>query len=751
MGAESTTDIQINLRGTADTSAAKNEYDSLFADLKAGVVDALSGQGVDSKFISHVADEFDRLNKELKETGASGDVVAEKIAHMQANLVAAAEAEERRVRQLKVNFEVALEEKDLQEQAAAQQRMRRSEDQLAMEAEGRELKKNTELLEQEVMARLKAERVQRESATAAKSVGTAMQGTKRDIAGATLQAAQFADDMQYGLRAVTNQIPQLAMALGLGTGVAGILGIAAVAVNLLWNKFGGAKDAKAETDKVTESLAAMRESLQNAGKASEEVFKKDLAKYTADVDRSTHAWETSASVIEKILGYHNELASLQNKMANSQLEIQRQNALGAANTDDERKAVNTQFDSRKAALNDAGEIEQAKRNLAAQQAHDEMLRRKSDAAADTNIDAQGRLGQAKKDQKGFVDQFGDQSDQGRRVREAEAAQQKLKELQENQRKVEALLNSGGYERAQDRAPMEDKLAEIKGQVDAAAKDRDVKNTGIAGDKAALESGKGLKFDGLNDDAKKAEKEGDASSAAALVKLQAEALKRQQQIEEELKFYQDAVVKATADLAKIREEEVESERALVTKKMAVQAAELKDSEDFVKAGTAKVIADKEAAEKQAKKDREERARKLENDAKAAEQRGDHDDAQKLHTQAERAKLPADATAEQKRQVELEAKERAAKAKPTTISAGGVTDPLTNLAASLGPAGAELGKAVNKLKDGADSKELQAVLNHLTELTPMIEREFGANEQTKKKLADVEKQLASLKSQLRSTQL
>ena len=242
--------IKINIVTTADPGGvqqARSQYDELFDDLKKGVTSALSGQGVDSKFIGHVADEFDRLNKELKETGASGDEVAAKIAKMQGQLVAAAEAEERRVRQLKVNFQVALEEKELQEQAAAQQRMRRSEDQLAMEAEGRELKKNTELLEQEIMVRLKAERVTREAATAAKGVGTAMQGTKRDIAGALLVGAQFADDMQYGLRAVTNQLPQLAAAFGLGAGVAGVIGIAAVAVNLLWAKFGGAKDAKAET------------------------------------------------------------------------------------------------------------------------------------------------------------------------------------------------------------------------------------------------------------------------------------------------------------------------------------------------------------------------------------------------------------------------------------------------------------------------------------------------------------------------
>jgi hypothetical protein len=47
--------------------------------------------------------------------------------------------------------------------------------------------------------------------------------------------ASFADDMQYGLRAVVNQIPQVTMAFGMGAGLAGAISIAAVAVNQLVN------------------------------------------------------------------------------------------------------------------------------------------------------------------------------------------------------------------------------------------------------------------------------------------------------------------------------------------------------------------------------------------------------------------------------------------------------------------------------------------------------------------------------------
>jgi hypothetical protein len=50
-----------------------------------------------------------------------------------------------------------------------------------------------------------------------------------------LLVGQFADDVQYGLRAVVNQIPQLVGAFGGGAGLAGAIGIVAVAANQLVN------------------------------------------------------------------------------------------------------------------------------------------------------------------------------------------------------------------------------------------------------------------------------------------------------------------------------------------------------------------------------------------------------------------------------------------------------------------------------------------------------------------------------------
>ena len=46
------------------------------------------------------------------------------------------------------------------------------------------------------------------------------------------------DDMQYGFRAVVNNIPQVVYMMGGGAGLAGVLGITAVAVNVMMNRWG---------------------------------------------------------------------------------------------------------------------------------------------------------------------------------------------------------------------------------------------------------------------------------------------------------------------------------------------------------------------------------------------------------------------------------------------------------------------------------------------------------------------------------
>ena len=87
-----------------------------------------------------------------------------------------------------------------------------------------------------------------------------------------LQAAYAADDLQYGLRGIVNNVPQLAQAFGLSASWAGGLAILAVGLNqlmpLISEAFGGMKELKEVSADV----------LQNAGQAALNILEKQKAR-----------------------------------------------------------------------------------------------------------------------------------------------------------------------------------------------------------------------------------------------------------------------------------------------------------------------------------------------------------------------------------------------------------------------------------------------------------------------------------------
>ena len=61
----------------------------------------------------------------------------------------------------------------------------------------------------------------------------------KSLGGGVLQLSQTLDDLQYGIKGIVNNIPGLAMGLGLGAGVAGAAQLAFIAVNQLTDKITG--------------------------------------------------------------------------------------------------------------------------------------------------------------------------------------------------------------------------------------------------------------------------------------------------------------------------------------------------------------------------------------------------------------------------------------------------------------------------------------------------------------------------------
>lgn len=96
-------------------------------------------------------------------------------------------------------------------------------------------------------------------------------GRNGDAGMAMLQFAQLADDAQYGIRGVLNNIPGLAMSLGRGAGLAGvvsILALAAYGVYENWDKIQGLWDGGA-TEREAERMRKLAEETERAQKAAQ--------------------------------------------------------------------------------------------------------------------------------------------------------------------------------------------------------------------------------------------------------------------------------------------------------------------------------------------------------------------------------------------------------------------------------------------------------------------------------------------------
>jgi hypothetical protein len=103
------------------------------------------------------------------------------------------------------------------------------------------------------------------TATAAASGGKGM----ASFGSSMMTAAAFADDMQYGLRAVVNQIPMVTTALGMGAGLGGVVSILAVGVNVLNNHWDSLVE-KFSTRTIDTAAMEMERLGQKTGKTADE-------------------------------------------------------------------------------------------------------------------------------------------------------------------------------------------------------------------------------------------------------------------------------------------------------------------------------------------------------------------------------------------------------------------------------------------------------------------------------------------------
>jgi hypothetical protein len=89
-----------------------------------------------------------------------------------------------------------------------------------------------------------------------------------------MQLGYIADDLQYGLQSVVNNVGPLVTGLGMGMGLAGVIQVVAVGANILYNNWDRVKSAFGDTtgiDRARESIDGMQESIRDLSGAFDSV------------------------------------------------------------------------------------------------------------------------------------------------------------------------------------------------------------------------------------------------------------------------------------------------------------------------------------------------------------------------------------------------------------------------------------------------------------------------------------------------
>ena len=168
-----------------------------------------------------------------------------------------------------------------------------------------------------------------------------MDGPTRNSATALLTFSQAAEDAQYGIRGVLNNIPGLVMSLGGGAGLAGAVSLAAVGLNLLFEKLGqvpaetaaAAMDFESMADAYVAGVTRALDKLQKARGLRMQVEDTGDNPDTAGADAETAAADARADSITALINATNTL----NDLLGRQVVAQEQLAAAEARREEERQ------------------------------------------------------------------------------------------------------------------------------------------------------------------------------------------------------------------------------------------------------------------------------------------------------------------------------------------------------------------------------------------------------------------------------
>lgn len=163
---------------------------------------------------------------------------------------------------------------------------------------------------------------------------TTAASSSRNSANALLMVSQAAEDAQYGIRGVLNNIPPLVMALGGGAGIAGGVSLAAVALTKLIELFGetskAAKTSAIDVELVADTYASgIVKNLEKADKKRREDAKKEKVEEAPDPaarDAEDNAIKAREDSIATLIAATNTLNDLMGRQVVAQEALAAQEA-----------------------------------------------------------------------------------------------------------------------------------------------------------------------------------------------------------------------------------------------------------------------------------------------------------------------------------------------------------------------------------------------------------------------------------------
>lgn len=370
--------------------------------------------------------------------------------------------------------------------------------------------------------------------------------------------AQFADDAQYGLKGVTNNISDTLMALGAGAGLAGGATIAAVAVQTLLvpaleKMVGVENDAAKAARKAAEAQAQSANEIRRKSEALKE------AKSVGDA--ANRAWDGEIAGLRSINQSYDEGASVALKLANARekLALAKIDAGEASSADKVRQRFDVE--------NKGIEERQALEKDAAQNAvtNSEKALAKSKAAYEETIKLLARQKEAAALNWGVVERVSSSGGNASMVqleqkaaekadKEAAGLQAKADAIRKNQEELERINTEANkrlkasvleeslimIEKERNSIEVSKKLKEINDERTSALTDSLLKQVDAVSS-AAQKEGKALQEMAAKNNEQLAKKDRDSKIAEAEAsgkKSKTERLKREASIEDKTKEYTD---------------------------------------------------------------------------------------------------------------------------------------------------------------------------------------------------------------------